>query len=106
MSNVLWVYMTASDRDEADRIATALVEERLAACVNLLDGMRSVYRWQGRVERATETVLIAKTRAERFEALRRRVCELHSYDTPCIEAWPVAHGHPPFLAWVVAETAP
>jgi periplasmic divalent cation tolerance protein len=75
----VFVYITAASGDEAHRIARALVEERLAACVNMLDGMTSVYRWNGAVEQASEVVLIAKTRADRFDRLAARIRELHSY---------------------------
>jgi len=106
MEQALFVYMTAGSAEEARRIARALVEERLAACVNLVDGMESVYRWQGAVETARETVMIAKTRADRFEALRDRVRALHSYDTPCIVALPVGRGDAPYLDWIAVESAP
>lgn len=103
---LLWVYMTAPSGPAARRLAEALVEERLAACVNRLPGARSIYRWRGRVERARETVLIAKTRADRFAALCARVCALHPYDVPCIVAVPIERGNPAFLEWVAAESAP
>jgi periplasmic divalent cation tolerance protein len=103
---LLFVYMTAGSAAAAERLAAALVEERLAACANVLPGIRSVYRWQGAIERADEAALIVKTRADRFEALRARVQALHEYEIPCIVAWPITRGHPPFLQWVAAESAP
>ncbi len=100
MQNVVFVYMTTGSRQEAERIGSALVQERLAACVNLFEGMTSMYWWEGQVQQDSETVLIAKTRAERFEALRSRVVELHSYECPCVVALPVETGHAPFLNWI------
>jgi periplasmic divalent cation tolerance protein len=102
---VMIVYATASDPEEAQRIGRAVVTERLAACANVIAGMRSVYWWQGEVQEAAEAVLILKTTTERMPALIARVRALHSYDCPCIEAWPVADGNPDFLAWVARETA-
>jgi periplasmic divalent cation tolerance protein len=98
--------MTAGDLAEAEKIAQALVDERLAACVNIFDGVRSVFRWQGSVQSGREVVLIAKTVEERFEELRERVIELHSYELPCIVARPVSDGLPGFLEWIEAETDP
>ncbi|MEI6986698.1 MAG: divalent-cation tolerance protein CutA [Rhodospirillaceae bacterium] len=104
--SVCFAYLTAGSPEEARRIGRTLVEERLAACVNLFDGMSSIYRWQGVIETATETVMIAKTRPELFEALTRRVRELHSYATPCIIELPLARIDADYLAWLTAETAP
>lgn len=102
--SVLFVYVTAADGTEAARIARAMVEQRLAACANIVDGMRSVYWWQGKVEEASETVLILKTVRERLGALIAAVKALHSYECPCIEAFEVADGNPDFLAWIRQET--
>ncbi len=104
MSNYVSVYMTASSGEEADRIASALVEERLATCVNILGGIRSVYRWNGVVVGDSEVALIAKTRAALFDALAARVRALHSYEVPCIVSWPIEAGNPAYLAWIEAET--
>lgn len=101
--DVIFVYMTAGSVEEARRIARALVDERLAACVNLIEGMTAIYRWQGAVEEAGETVLIAKTRAGRFEALADRVRALHSYSVPCIVELPVGRGNPAYMAWLRQE---
>ena len=101
---VMIVYVTASDASEAQRIGRTLVEERLAACANILPTMNSVYWWEGKVQEAAEAVLILKTTESRLEALLTRVKALHSYDCPCIEAWPVAAGYRPFLDWVAQET--
>lgn len=92
--------MTASNRDEARRIGRALVEEGLAACVNVLGDIESIYRWEGRICEEPEVAFIAKTTAAKSDALTRRVVELHSYDTPCVSILPVESGHPAYLAWV------
>lgn len=97
------VYMIASDDAEADRIAAALVAEGLAACVNILGAVRSVYRWRGQVERAEEVALVAKTRATLFDRLAARVRELHSYEVPAIVAWPIVAGDAAYLEWIAAE---
>lgn len=105
MSAVL-VYMTAASLSEAETIGRTLVEERLAACVNMVPGMRSIYRWQGTIESATEIVLIAKTRQDLAPALLTRVKALHSYDVPCAVVLPIIDGLPDFLRWIDAETLP
>lgn len=101
---IMMAYITAANRDDALKLATTLVQERLAACANIHDGMTSIYWWQGEVQQAQETSLIVKTRADLIEALKRRVCELHSYSVPCIVAWPIGDGHGPYLHWVRDET--
>lgn len=98
------VYMTASSNDEAIRIGRALVEERLAACANILPGMRSLYWWDGRVQDDKETVLIVKTRAAFVPALTERVKALHSYSVPCVVALPIVAGNPAYLDWLLGET--
>jgi periplasmic divalent cation tolerance protein len=104
MSDKISVYIVAADSDQANRIADALVGERLAACVNILGSVRSVYRWQGQVERADEVALIAKTTTKLFDSLAVRVRALHSYDTPAIVAWPIVAGDAAYLDWIAAET--
>lgn len=94
------VYMTAGTREEAQAIADALVEASLAACVNIIDGMMSVYRWQGKLHHDEEVVMIAKTTERCLEALIDRVKELHSYDCPCIVALPLEGGNPAFFEWI------
>jgi periplasmic divalent cation tolerance protein len=86
--------------EAAERLASALVEEQLAACVNALPGIQSVYRWQGALERSAETLLLAKTTAERYPALESRLRELHPYELPEIIALPIERGLPGYLAWV------
>ena len=98
------LYMTAPDAEEARRIGDALVAERLAACVNIIPGMTSIYRWEDEVRHETECVLIAKTRGELVERATARVRALHSYDCPCVVALPVTGGNPEFLSWISKET--
>ena len=99
------VYVTCSAPAQADAIARALVAEHLAACANIIPGMRSLYRWQGALESADEVVLILKTAAVRVAALTERVKQLHTYTVPCVVAVPVVDGSPEYLAWIAAETA-
>ncbi|HEX6143375.1 MAG TPA: divalent-cation tolerance protein CutA [Geminicoccaceae bacterium] len=98
-------YVTAGDREEALRLGRALVEERLAACANVIDGMTSVYEWAGAVEQAEEAVLILKTRADLIPRVVERVRALHSYDIPCIVSLPIEAGNPDFLTWIATQTA-
>jgi periplasmic divalent cation tolerance protein len=97
-------YVTAASKDDALRIARTLVDERLAACGNVLDGMTSVYRWQGAIETAHEAVLIVKTRAELIPRVIERVRELHTYQCPCVVSWPIVAGNPDYLQWIADET--
>lgn len=99
-------YITCGSQDEAEGIARALVSERLAACVNLLPGMRSWYWWQGRIDAAAEIVLLAKTTVANQDAVVARVTALHSYTTPCVVFLPVVGGNPPFLDWLRGEVNP
>jgi len=105
MSSFISLYITTPSREMAEKIARMLVEEKLAACVNILTGARSIYRWKGKVEAASEVILIAKSRAELFPKLEKCVKELHSHDCPCIVAWPIVGGHAPYLDWLAKETA-
>jgi periplasmic divalent cation tolerance protein len=100
------VLVTAPDAAVAERLARALVEERLAACVNAVPGVRSVYRWEGRVEEAGEILLVVKTRADRSAALAARVRELHPYALPEILELGAAGGSPDYLEWVRKESSP
>jgi len=101
---VFWVYVTASNLDEARRLARILVEERLAACANVWEKVTSFYWWEGRLEEDQEAVLVLKTREEILQRLITRVKELHSYTCPCIVALPIQTGFEPFLEWVRKET--
>jgi periplasmic divalent cation tolerance protein len=105
MAMASWfVYITAKDKTQALAIGRVLVEERLAACINVLDGMTSVYWWEGTLEEASEAVLIAKTTEPRMPALIARVKSLHTYDCPCVVAWPIGTGNRPYLDWIKKET--
>lgn len=94
------VLTTASSRDEAKRIAKALVEERLAACVNLVGGVESIYRWQGEVEEAAEVLLLIKTNVEKIEALETVIRRLHSYEVPEFLIFEVNGGSAAYLKWL------
>ncbi len=102
---VALVYITCADKSEAERVGQALVEAKLAACVNILDGMQSMFWWQGRAEKDQETVLLAKTRTSLVGRLTEKVRAVHSYDCPCVVALPIIDGNPEFLQWIVEETA-
>jgi periplasmic divalent cation tolerance protein len=101
---VVFVYTTWPSVVEAEQAGRALVERKLAACVNILPGMISHYRWQGAIERAEETVMIVKTRAALAEGVRAAVKEMHSYTVPAIVVLSVEGGDPAYLGWLVAET--
>ncbi|MCU0427562.1 MAG: divalent-cation tolerance protein CutA [Candidatus Kapabacteria bacterium] len=100
MPQTYFVYITTASTEEAERIGTALVEERLAACVNIMPGMKSMYWWEGAMETSHETVLIAKTNGERLQALTDKAVELHSYNCPCVVALPIEKGYEPYLIWI------
>ena len=95
---------TVPDRESGEKIARALVEEHLAACVNIVAGVASVYRWKGKVERAEECLLIIKTGVSRFDVLKRRIQELHPYELPEIIALPIIHGSREYLKWITDST--
>lgn len=98
------VYMTAESMEEARRVASALIEARLAACVNILGPISSMFYWDGAVQEEQEVALIAKASRADFEALNRKVREVHSYDCPCVVAWPIAEGDEEFVNWIGEET--
>jgi periplasmic divalent cation tolerance protein len=104
--NVLLVMTTLPDAPTAERIAAELVTARLAACVNVLAPVRSVYRWKGAVETADEVPLLIKTTRERYAALEAALRVAHPYELPEIVALPVAAGLAPYLEWVAEETRP
>ncbi len=103
MSDIFILYATFPSKDEALKAATALVENRLAACANVYDNITSVYRWEGKVQQAPEAALVAKTTRAKLDAAIREVKRLHSYEVPCIIAYPISDGFPPFLQWVAEE---
>ena len=100
-----FVYVTTDKRDEALAIARTVVEERLAACANLLGPIESVYWWDGAVQQGNEVAFILKTDEALLGALIQRIEELHSYECPCIVALPIEGGHEPFLKWIQSETS-
>jgi periplasmic divalent cation tolerance protein len=87
--SVVSIYAVFADTEEAERIGRIVIEERLAACINILSAVRSIYRWKGKVETADEVAAILKTHHWRADALIARIAQLHSYDTPCIVNWPI-----------------
>jgi periplasmic divalent cation tolerance protein len=99
------LYVTTGSREEALTIGRAMVEERLAACANVLSAMTSIYHWQGATEQSDEAVLLLKTRADLADRATRRVVALHSYECPCVVAIPVESGNPPYLQWISDETS-
>jgi len=99
------VFVTAGSSTEGERLAHALVEERLAACVNRIPAVQSVYRWQGKVEQSAEELLVIKTTADLFTALEKRVRELHSYSVPEIIALPIMNGSEAYLKWLGEQVA-
>ena len=103
--DTLLVLTNLPDRDAAARLAKRLIESRLAACVNILNGCTSVYRWKGEVERAEEVPVLIKTRAARYDELEAAIRELHPYEIPEIIAVPVVRGLADYLEWVAEETA-
>lgn len=104
-TSALLVLTTCADADEADAIAGALVEERLAACVNRVDGIVSTYTWESRVQRDKETLLLIKTTEARFDELQRAIARLSSYDVPEVIAVPVRKGSKAYLDWLVESVS-
>src|ERR687890_36844 len=105
-SDAIVVFMTAASGEEATRLADMIVGAHLAGCVQILPEMESVYRWQGKIERQSEVLLLAKTTRAKFAELEREVRALHSYDTPEIIAVPVVEGSAPYLDWLTRATDP
>ncbi|MGS1016871.1 divalent-cation tolerance protein CutA [Allosphingosinicella humi] len=100
MTGIVSVYATFANADEARIIARKVVDERLAACANILGPCQSIYHWQDKVEEAEEVAALFKTAEDQAEALIARIAELHSYDVPAITVWPIAAAHPPYAEWV------
>ena len=98
--SVVSVYAVFANAEEAERIGRAVVEERLAACINILPGVRSIYRWQGAIETADEVAAILKTTSAMADALIARIAALHSYDVPCIVTWPIDKVLADYADWV------
>lgn len=106
MGEALLVLSNCPDSETADRIARGLVEAQLAACVNRLPGVESIYRWQGKVERASEVMLLIKTTRERYPAVEASIRLWHPYEVPEIIALPVVAGFAPYLRWIEGQTQP
>jgi len=101
---LILVYITTKDKQQARLIGKTLVEERLAACVNIIDGMQSIYWWEGAINEDNEAILIAKTRNSLLEKLTDRVKSLHTYTCPCIVAIPISGGNTDYLGWIKETT--
>ena len=98
--SVISIYAVFADTNEAERIGRLVVEERLAACANILGPIRSIYRWKGELEQAEEIAAIFKTTSDRADALITRIAALHSYDVPCIASWPIEKIVGSYAEWV------
>ncbi|HET9812552.1 MAG TPA: divalent-cation tolerance protein CutA [Sphingomicrobium sp.] len=103
--SVVSVYAVFADAEEAERIGRAMVEQRLAACVNILGPVQSIYRWQGAVETAGEVAAIFKTSDDRADALVARIADMHSYDVPCVVTWPIDKILAAYADWVEDSVA-
>ena len=106
MADILCVYVTCPTEEIAANIGKAMIERRYAACANILPPGRSFFRWEGKIEEATEATIIFKTTKANWPTLRDAVNEVHPYDLPCILALPVEDGYEPFLRWVKDEMGP
>ena len=98
------IYITTKDKDEARRIGKELVKARLAACVNIIDNMNSMYWWEGKIQDDQEVILIAKTKQSLVKKLIKKVKSIHSYSTPCIISLPILDGNSDYLDWLKKET--
>jgi periplasmic divalent cation tolerance protein len=103
---ILMVMSNAPNKESAHALARALVEAKLAACVNILAGVQSVYRWQGKIEQAEEVTLLIKTTHQNYAKLQQTMVSAHPYDVPELIALPITEGYAPYLQWVAAETNP
>lgn len=104
MAKEVLVVLVACPPDRAQAIADALVEERVAACINVVPGLQSVYRWKGEVHHDSEALLLVKTTRDRFDALKQAVLKHHPYELPEVIAVPVDRGHTPYLKWVIESS--
>lgn len=98
------LYVTCGSLAEAEEIARTVIGEKLAACANIIDGMKSIYRWEGRVEEGQEVLLLLKTQSARIEALGARVQDLHSFEIPCVVEVPLGSGNADYLDWISRES--
>ncbi len=97
------IYITASNMAEAKSIGRLLLENRLVACINLVDNMQAMYWWEGSIQEGHEVVIIAKTTADRVASVIETVTKAHSYECPCVVSLPISNGNPSFLNWIKAE---
>ena len=104
MKELCMVYITASNRGEAMNIAEKLVDEKLAACVTIFDGVTSVYEWNTKLEKSVEAVLVVKTRESLYGELEKVIGEMHSDSCPCIVAYPMIHAEENYANWILAQT--
>lgn len=102
--SVVSVYVLFANAEEAERVGRTVVEERLAACINTLGPVRSIYRWQGKVEEASEVAAIFKTSGDAADRLVTRIAALHSYDVPCVVTWPIDKVLVAYAEWVEGST--
>jgi periplasmic divalent cation tolerance protein len=105
-NSALFVYVTCPDTGQASELGRALVEQKLAACVNIFPVMQTIYRWQGAIESGTEVSMIVKTTAAHFDAVAAFIRAHHPYECPCIAALPITTGDPNYLAWISSACAP
>jgi periplasmic divalent cation tolerance protein len=105
IATIFAVYAVFADDEEAERIGRTVIEERLAACVNIMAPCRSIYRWQGEIETAQEVPAIFKTGAAQAPLLAARIAALHSYDVPAVTMWPITHALPAYIAWTIAQVS-
>ncbi len=98
---IVFAYITCKNKSEAKKIGKVLLQERLSACVNIFDNMHSMYWWDGKIEEANETVLIAKTTKKLFPQLSAKVKSIHSYSVPCILQMPIADGNKEYVKWLI-----
>jgi periplasmic divalent cation tolerance protein len=105
MSEYVSLYVTCANREQARDIAHTLLEQKLIACANIMEGVTSLYRWLGELQQDTETVFIAKTRKDKVDAAMETIRKLHTYECPCMVAWPIVDGNPTYLKWVDEQLA-
>jgi len=105
-NNAIVIFITAGSMNDGEKIARALVEDRLAACCNIIPGIQSIYRWKGQVNQDQEVLLIVKSVVERIEDIKKRVRELHAYEVPELIVLTISDGLQDYLQWIEKETAP
>jgi periplasmic divalent cation tolerance protein len=104
MTELCVVYITASNTEEAVKIAEMAVNERLAACANIIDNMTAIYRWEGKIQKDNEAVLLLKTKSSLFSELEKAVRAIHSYVSPCIVSIPISDASESYAEWLISQT--